>query len=289
MSTEPSAPAPFGNGTLQISRRGSQRNIVLVALSRPNVRNAINDQVYEDLIGILQQSKRDASVAAVVLTGSGDFFSSGADLKGGHFAPEPGGRRTRHKPSGRCLLEILSFPKLLAAAVNGPAVGIAVTLLMHCDLVHCTPQATFWAPFARLALVPELCSSVTFLHTMGLSKANELLLLSRKIDAATALDWGICSQIVKDCDRSGDPFASHSLADHLCHALDRELLSLPQGTRTAQYFVSLVKGRRTRYLTEICRSELEQLDERFDGGEVAQAAQSLRIGSAARQGQQSKL
>jgi Delta3-Delta2-enoyl-CoA isomerase len=276
-------PSEFGKGSLRVCRRGRDKNILLVAFSKTKVRNAINDEVYDDLIAALKLAASDDSLSAVVLTGSGDFFSSGADLRGGTFSPEPGGRRTVQKPAGRFMLEVIAFPKLLAAAVNGPAVGIAVTLLMHCDLVHCTSNATFWAPFTRLALVPELCSSVTFRETMGLSKANELLLLSREINAQTAVDWGISSRVVHDCDTSGDPFHGTSLASLLCCELDARLLSLPKGPQTARYFVKMLRGQSRSRLQDVCREELLKLDERFDCGDVQKAASGLRIGSSARQ------
>ena len=176
-----------------------------------------------------------------------------------------------------------AVPKILAAAVNGPAVGIAVTLLMHCDLVHCTSNATFWAPFTRLALVPELCSSVTFRETMGLSKTNELLLLSREIDAQTAVDWGISSRVVHDCDLSGDPFHEGSLSSRMCREIDERLLSLPKGSQTASYFVKMLRGKSRSHLQDVCREELLKLDERFACGDVQEAARGLRIGSQARQ------
>jgi enoyl-CoA hydratase/carnithine racemase len=273
-----------GRGTLRSCRRGAKNSILLVALTRLRVNNAFNDDVYEDLIDVLHWTSKDSSIAAIVLTGSGPYFSSGADLKGNTYSPEQSGRQTLHKPAGRFMLALIAYPKIIAAAVNGPAVGIATTLLMHCDLVHCVPTATFWAPFTRLALVPELCSSATFYAAMGLSKANELLLLGKKIDAATALQWNICSQIVSngavgaDC----DPFDSQSLASHMCRELDQKLLSLPAGDKTAQYFVSMVKGARRVQMEQICREELYKLDERFDTGQVSAAASALKIGSAAK-------
>lgn len=281
-------PCALGSGTLQVCRRGRNGNVILAAMARPDRRNALNDASYEDLIALLRLSARDPSVACIVLTGFGDFFSSGADLKAGGFEPTREGRQTLHKPAGRFMMEIISFPKILAAAVQGPAVGIAVTLLMHCDIVHCTPRTTFWAPFSRLALVPELCSSVTFLQTMGLSKANELLLLGKLISADKAMEWNICSEIVKGCDESGDPFHRASLASRLCDTIDQKLLNLPQGAATAEYFVSLVKGRRRQELEQVCRAELIKLDERFDSGHVSEAARQLKIGSS-REQPQSKL
>jgi Delta3-Delta2-enoyl-CoA isomerase len=246
--------------------------------------------VYEDLIDIMSVVEHDPTLCAILLTGTGPYFSSGADLSTGAFEPEPNGRRTRYKPAGRFMLSIIRFPKLFAAAVNGPAVGIAVTLLMHCDLVHCSDSANFWAPFTRLALVPELCSSQTFTSSHGLSKANELLLLGKKIDAQTSVDWNICSQKVNVTNEGmADPFHAESLASRMCIEIDRKLLSLPLGERTAGYFVSFVKGARRDQMERICLAELDKLDERFDSGQVQQAARHMKIGSETRRQPLSKL
>ena len=236
--------------------------------------------VYEDLVAIMKVAEVDPSFSAIVLTGTGPYFSSGADLKDGNFQPETTGRKTRSKPAGRFMLALVRFPKIFAAAVNGPAVGIAVTLLMHCDLVHCSEKATMWAPFTRLALVPELGSSRTFIESHGLSKANELLLLGKKIDARTALDWNICSQVVADKDVSDDPFGPDSLASRMCNEIDRKLLSLPLGDKTAEYFVTFIKGARRERMEQVCLAELDKLDERFDTGQVQQAASHIKFGSS---------
>lgn len=238
--------------------------------------NAFNDDMYEDLIDLMNETAADATIGALVLTGSGPYFSSGADLKDANFKPEAGGRRTEQKPAGRFMMALINYPKVIAAAVQGPAVGIAVTLLMHCDIVHSAPTATYWAPFTRLALVPELCSSVTFRESMGLSKANELLLLGRKIDAETAMAWNICSSISPE---NGESVGNTGVAARLCTLLDENLLALPLGSRTASYFVDLIRHRKAM-LSDVCRLELQRLDERFDSGQVELAASNLHIGSA---------
>ena len=168
-------PSLYGRGTVSICRRGAQGSILVAAIHRPKVKNALNDDVYEDLIGVLEQAKIDPSLSAVVWTATGSYFSSGADVNDGHFEV---GTDTGvppsilNKPGGRFMLAIVSFPKILCAAVQGPIIGIAATALMQCDLVYFSDKAFFWAPFTRLALVPELTSSVTFLETMGLSKGK---------------------------------------------------------------------------------------------------------------------
>jgi len=103
------------------------------------------------LTAILKKSKDSEDISAVVITGSGSFFSSGADIKQ-VVKNFKGDRVTLQLPVGQFMMAVIDFPKILAAAVNGPCIGIATTLLFHCDLCFCSKNATFWAPFTRLAL-----------------------------------------------------------------------------------------------------------------------------------------
>lgn len=136
--------------------------MLLVALWRPRVKNAFSDDLYLDLIDVFSAATTDPTLSAVVLTGTESYFSSGADLKQ-NMMPEDGkGRETINRPAGRFMMALLAFPKVIAAAVQGPAVGIGVTLLLHCDLCLCTQQATFWAPFTRLALGTRHCPTCLF-------------------------------------------------------------------------------------------------------------------------------
>lgn len=117
------------------------------------MKNAFSDDLYLDLIDVMAEVAADSSLAVLVMTGTGSYFSSGADLKGTSMLNDDGtDRDTLSIPPGRFMMSIITFPKILCAAVNGPAVGIGVTLLLHCDLCYCTETATLWAPFTRLAL-----------------------------------------------------------------------------------------------------------------------------------------
>lgn len=241
--------------------------------------HAFSDDLYEDLLDAMEASISDDNVAAFVLAGTGRYFSSGADIRSSNatHGQDPRGkeRHALEHPSGRFMMSLIGYPKLLAAAVQGPVVGIATTMLMHFDLVHASSRATFWAPFSRLALVPELCSSVTYREVMGISKANELLLLGRTIDAKTAYEWNMISRVVPEPTPStkSNPLW---LADKLCATLDSNLMALPLGNRTASYFVNLVRNpERKQRLVEVCRNEIKYLDERFNSGQVATAFRAL--------------
>ncbi len=167
-------PQKYGT-TLLIARRGKKQSILLVALNRQKVKNAFNDQQYLDLISIMSEIEKDESIHAMVLTGMGTYFSSGADLSQTNFGDEDededenendtnggGGTRKRKmgtidRPAGQFMMTMLSFTKVLCCAVNGHAVGIGVTLLPHCDLVYCTKNATFWVPFTSKYEVQSYC------------------------------------------------------------------------------------------------------------------------------------
>jgi enoyl-CoA hydratase/carnithine racemase len=251
-------PQKYGS-TLLIARLGtsaskdqskSKSSILLVALNRLKVKNAFNDEQYLDLVSLLKEVDKDDTIHALVLTGMGNYFSSGADLSSTNFGDddddddddngEDGDSEVMRKgmidrPAGKFMMAMLSFTKVICCAVNGPAVGIGVTLLPHCDLVYCTKKSTFWVPFTRIALVPEFASSVTFVEAMGMVCANEMLLLGEKIDANKAISKGLCIGLLDGCnDDCDDAFTSDSIGWKACEEIDKKLLSLPSGGKTAK-------------------------------------------------------
>lgn len=92
----------------------------------------------------------------------------------------------------------IRFPKLLVAIVNGPAIGIAATVIALCDVIYASEQAYFYTPFTRLGLCAEGCSSVTFPKILGTSKASEMLMLNHKMSAQEALRFGFVASVYKN-------------------------------------------------------------------------------------------
>uniref|UniRef100_A0A3Q2Z2N8 Enoyl-CoA delta isomerase 2 n=1 Tax=Hippocampus comes TaxID=109280 RepID=A0A3Q2Z2N8_HIPCM len=150
----------------------TQDDITTIVLNRPAKKNAITTQMYEEIIEALQHAARDHSVVTV-FTGAGDFYCSGNDLSNFTKIPE-GGAEQMAKAGGELLRRyvkaFIDFPKPLVAVVNGPAVGISVTVMGMFDLVYATESATFHTPFSQLGQSPEGCSSYTFPRIMGLGK-----------------------------------------------------------------------------------------------------------------------
>ncbi|XP_051910890.1 enoyl-CoA delta isomerase 2-like [Hippocampus zosterae] len=206
VAAEGGAPARAPAGSSAGSRAydsllvSTQDDITTIVLNRPAKKNAITTQMYEEIIEALQDAARDHSVVTV-FTGAGDFYCSGNDLSNFTKIPE-GGVEQMAKAGGELLRRyvkaFIDFPKPLAAVVNGPAVGISVTLLGLFDLVYATESATFHTPFSQLGQSPEGCSSYTFPRIMGLGKANEMLLFNKKLTAFQACQLGLVTQVFPD-------------------------------------------------------------------------------------------
>ncbi|XP_067857879.1 enoyl-CoA delta isomerase 2, mitochondrial isoform X2 [Heptranchias perlo] len=178
----------------------TENNITTILLNRPAKKNAISVTMYEEIMEALEQAAKDDSTLTV-MTGSGDYYCSGNDLTNfTNIGPE--GMEQKSKNSGALLKKYVShyidFPKPLIGVINGPAVGVAVTVLGLFDVVYATDKATFHAPFSELGQSPEGCSSYTFPKMMGIAKANEILLFNKKLTAAQACDLGLVTEVFPD-------------------------------------------------------------------------------------------
>lgn len=195
------AAKPAGSGpsyeTLLVS---TEDDITTIKLNRPTKKNAITTEMYSEIIRALEQAAKDNSVLTV-FTGAGDFYCSGNDLTNFTKIPE-GGIQQMAKDGGELLRKYIkayiNFPKPLVAVVNGPAVGVSVTVLGLFDLVYAAERATFHTPFSLLGQSPEGCSSYTFPKMMGTAKASEMLLFNKKLTAVQACDQGLVTEVFPD-------------------------------------------------------------------------------------------
>lgn len=178
-----------------------KKQVLWIKLDRPKKLNALTKEMYDNINDNLEKVNGDQSIKAVVLTGNGDFYSSGNDLS--NFAramqDEEGPRAGLTKSADilyKFVNSIINLEKLFIAAVNGPAFGITVTTLPLFDYVLASDKATFESPFTSLGQCPEACSSITFPEIMGQTRASELLLLNMKWDSKKAQSYGLVSDIV---------------------------------------------------------------------------------------------
>lgn len=173
------------NKVLRIDDDGPVR---LLTLNRPEAKNAFNRALYDAARAALDEAAVDDSTSVCVITGAGDAFSAGQDLKALARAKENPEEAKGFDPFARTLA---AFDKPLIAAVNGVAVGIGTTLLLHCDLVLAADAARFKLPFAGLGLAPEVASSLLLPATIGPQAAAYYLFTGDWIDAETAVARGL--------------------------------------------------------------------------------------------------
>ena len=166
--------------------------VVTITFSRPARKNALTVQMYDDAVAALEAAAKDADVRVVVITGSGDSFTSGNDVADFMNTPPTGD----DSPVFRFLLTLFRYEKPIVVAVNGTAVGIGVTMLLHADIVYVADTAKLKMPFTTLGLCAEGASSFLLPRMAGHARAAELLLFGEAFDAATAVDVGLAARVV---------------------------------------------------------------------------------------------
>jgi enoyl-CoA hydratase/carnithine racemase len=173
--------------------------VLEIRFNRPEKKNALTGEMYDAVETAFRRADDDPCIRVVLLTGTGDSFTSGNDIRDfqARAATEQGIQVSAF------LNALSSLAKPLVAAVNGAAVGVGTTMLAHADLVVAVRSARFVMPFTSLGLVPEAASSLLFPLLVGLQRANALLLLGEAIDAETACNWGLVNKVVADAELMG--------------------------------------------------------------------------------------
>jgi enoyl-CoA hydratase/carnithine racemase len=231
--------------TLLIDRR---EGILEVTMNRPERKNAANGQMWDELLAVARAAGRDASIRAIVLTGAGGSFCSGADV-GGMGGSGPTGERVHSLAAMRHISDVcLSWyrlPQPTIAKVRGVAVGAGLNLALACDLIVAGEDARFSEIFARRGLTIDFGGSFTLPRRVGMQRAKELAFFADIIDAPTAYDFGLLNRVLPDAEldafvtdwatrlASGPPIAlamtkrllNNSLNVTLEEALDDEGLS----------------------------------------------------------------
>jgi len=165
-----------------------------LVFNRPAKRNALTVAMYALLAQHLADAESSAKVRAVVITGAGEVFTAGNDIR--DFVAEPPVSDDSHVV--RFLKALVAFPKPIVAAVNGAAIGVGSTMLLHCDLVLAASSARFQLPFVKLGLCPEGGSSLLLPRLVGLQRASEVILWGEPFDAAAAHRMGFVNEVVAD-------------------------------------------------------------------------------------------
>ncbi len=166
------------------------RGVFILQIDRPEKKNALTQGMYTALAEGVKAADSDPEVRVIMLRGTADCFTSGNDVNDFVSTPESNTER----PSVAFMKAVAHARKPLVAAVNGLAIGIGTTMLMHCDLVYAAQDSFLQLPFTRLGLCPEAGSSFLTPSIMGHQRASELLLLGERFSAGKAAQYGLVNE-----------------------------------------------------------------------------------------------
>ena len=178
----------------------TSNGVLTLTLNRPEKKNALTRAMYQALAdgidGADHDKDKDKDVRCVLIQAEGDVFTAGNDL--GDFAAVSRSESSAEAAPSRgnpLLIALARARTPIVAAVNGRAVGIGTTMLLHCDLVFVSDDAVLTTPFVNLALVPEAASSLTLPARIGHARAFSMFVLGEAVDAVKAVDWGIANAV----------------------------------------------------------------------------------------------
>lgn len=192
-------------GTIELELDGA---ICIMRLNRPKARNAIDDAMRADLRVAVDAVAADATIRGLILTGAGEAFCSGGDIKGMEERAQQGMRAGelgwwRQKDFHETLGKLFNMGKPTLAAVNGPAFGLGLDVALTCDFVFLAEDAQVAANFVRRGLVSDGGGFFHLPRRVGLPKAKELLFSGRTLHAAEALEIGLVDRLVAEEDLVG--------------------------------------------------------------------------------------
>ncbi|KAE9415926.1 hypothetical protein Angca_004398 [Angiostrongylus cantonensis] len=235
-----------------------------IRLNRPNKFNALTLNMYNGIIEALEASNKDKSTAVTVITGTGDYFCSGNDLS--NFAKAASASKEEIKEMAETAADILrryiqayiDHEKPLLCLINGPAVGIAVTVLPLFEYVLATDKCTFHTPFSTLGQSPEGASSYTFPILMGQLKAAEFLILNKRLSAQEAFDRGLVNEVIP-----------HHEFETRAATIVKQHSSLPPESLRVNKM--LLRSFHKEMLTKVNEAECKAICERWQSKECASA------------------
>jgi enoyl-CoA hydratase/carnithine racemase len=231
-----------------------EAGVFQVIINRPEKKNALTAEMYLALTDALKAAEADPAARVILIHGAGGNFTAGNDLA--DFLDHP--PDSEDAPVFRFLECFAALEKPFVAAVEGVAVGVGTTLLLHCELVYAAAGAKFLLPFANLGLTPEAACSLLLPQRIGHVRAAEMLLLGEPFTATTALDCGLLNAVLPD-------------GKVLEHALERCRKLAAQPAASIRLTKQLLKRTQQPAITETMKREGEIFKQRLLSPEAKEA------------------
>ena len=225
-----------------------------IEMARPEKKNALTAGMYQTMADALASADRDPAVRVILISGAGGNFTAGNDLA--DFLATP--PMDESAPVYQFIEGFAKLQKPFVAAVEGVAIGVGTTMLLHCDLVYAGSGARFALPFANLGLTPEAASSLLLPLRAGHARAAEMLMLGEAFSAQVALEIGIVNAVLPD-------------AQVLAHALERCRKLTTQPAASLRHTKLLMKRAQSALIRETMSVEAEVFRERLVSHEAREA------------------
>lgn len=225
-----------------------------IEMARPEKKNALTAAMYQSMADALAEAEQNPDIRVILISGSGGAFTAGNDLA--DFLATP--PMDDSAPVFRFIKGFSELEKPFVAAVEGVAVGVGTTMLLHCDLAYAGTSAKFGLPFANLGLTPEAASSLLLQQRTGYARAAELLMLGEVFSAQTALDLGIINGVLPD-------------GQVLQHALERCRKLCAQPAASVRLTKELLKRSQRALIAETMRAEADVFRKRLVSPEAKEA------------------
>ncbi|KAL8922560.1 MAG: hypothetical protein Q9208_005063 [Pyrenodesmia sp. 3 TL-2023] len=252
----------------------TEGKIAIITLNLPHKLNALTQDLYYRVSCLLREIAARDDIYITILTGKGRYFSAGADVTISRSIDSSDDPRRQWLSSFVANnLEITNafytHPKILITALNGPAIGLSAALISFSDFIYCTPSAFLLTPFTSLGLVAEGGSSYGFVQRLGISKANEALIMSKRITADEMLATGFVNKIFPVKRGREDDFlpevldeVKERLGDHLngeSLIKLKELIRKPERERMDGQTVAEVMGLLERFASGVPQEEFRKI------------------------------
>ncbi|MFM0341598.1 enoyl-CoA hydratase [Paraburkholderia fungorum] len=206
--------------TAEIKVELSDSGVLTVTIARTDKKNALTNDMYGALADAIARANDDDEIRVLLIQADGDTFTAGNDVS--EFAAQAEGNGPKERNVTRFLQGLANARKPIVAAVQGKAVGVGTTMLLHCDYVLLSEEAQLITPFVNLALVPEAASSYLLPLRIGHAKAFEMFALGEAVPANSAVAWGIANKTIPNAE----------LRAEACRVAER-IASKPIGSLTA--------------------------------------------------------
>jgi enoyl-CoA hydratase/carnithine racemase len=227
--------------------------VLTLTLARPDKKNALTNEMYGELADAIEQAAHDPGTRVLLLQGDGDIFTAGNDM--GEFAAMAAGKGPKERHVHRFLHALANSTVPIVAAVNGKAVGVGTTMLLHCDVVLLAQDAQLIAPFVNLALVPEAASSYLLPLRIGHVRAFEMFALGEPLDAQTAVAWGIANKV---CGNDQLRTEARRIAGQIAAKPGGSLSAMKKLMRDAEKLVSQMDSESARFMERLASAEAKE-------------------------------